>query len=167
MQHIISAVVPRADRRMRIAARDHAKLRKWWRTDESLVGKNFVSRGMIDRQQPHLIQIHCFFHGLHETETEQPIASLHAACGYLQIFIWIGNIPVSGTDPVADHAGPDHVRDEFILAAIPRKQNRARTSSPVEFENALYFLRGQVDFVLRYAHRPQQSNDFGAALRAE
>ncbi len=68
---------------------------------------------------------------------------------------------------MAHHARPDHVRDEFILAAIPRKQNRARTSSPVEFENALHFLRVQVDFVLRHAHRPQQSNDFGAALRAE
>jgi len=68
---------------------------------------------------------------------------------------------------VANHAGSDHVCDEFILAAIPRKQNRARATAPIEFGNAMHFLRGQIYFVLWHARRPQQTNDFGVALRAK
>src|SRR6266487_6459710 len=67
-QHVISAVVPRAERRMRGAARNNAELRKRRRTHESFIRKNLVGRRMIDGQQSNLIEIHRFFHRLHEPE---------------------------------------------------------------------------------------------------
>ncbi len=166
-QHIISAIVPRADGCMRVMTRDYAELRKRRRANESLIRKNFIPRRMIDGQQPHLIQINRFFHRLHETEAEQPVPGLHAARTHLQVLVRIRNVPFPGRDPVADHAGPDHVRDEFILAAIPRKQNGARAPAPIEFADAVHFLCRQIYFVLRHARRPQQPNDFGVTLRAQ
>ena len=124
-QHVIPFVVPRADWCVRVAAGDHAELWKRRRAYESLIGKNFIRRRMIDGHQPHLIEIHGFFHRLHEPETEQAVPSLHAARRHLQVLIGIGNVPLPGRDPVADHAWTDHVRNEFILAPIPGKQNGA------------------------------------------
>src|SRR5260370_612212 len=156
--HIVSAVVPRADWRTGAAARDHAEFRKRGRAGESFIRKNFVSRWMIDSQQHHLVEIHRFFHRLHETETEQAISGFRAARRYLEIFIRVGNIPFPGRDPVANHAGPDHVRDEFILVAIPRKQNWPPTAAPIELRDALHFSRAQVYFLLRTTPRPHQPN---------
>ena len=166
-QHIISPVVPRASGRMRIAASDHAELRKRRRTGKSLIRKNFVSRGMIDSHQPHLVEINRFFHRLHKAETQQAVPRLHAAPSHLQVFVRIGHVSLPGRNPMAHHPRPNHVRDEFILAPIPCKQNRARTSAPIQFRNAVHLFCRQVYFVLRHARRPQQPNDFRVALRSE
>ena len=122
---------------------------------------------MIDGQQPNLVEIHRFFHRLHEAEAEHAVAGLHAPRSHLQILVRIGNVPFSRRDPVADHARPDHVRDEFVLAAIPGKQNRARATSPVELRDAVHLFRGQVNFILRNTRRPQQTNNFSITLRAQ
>src|SRR2546422_9615718 len=77
-QHVISAVVPRAERRMRGAARNDSELRKRSRTHESFIRKYLVGRGMIVGQQSNLVEVHRFFHRLHEPEAEQSVSRPHA-----------------------------------------------------------------------------------------
>src|SRR5262249_54598854 len=48
------------------------------------------------------------------------------------------------------------VRNKFILFSVPRKQNRTRAPSPVEFRNHRGFLRRKFHFILRHSRRPQQ-----------
>src|SRR4029077_5732293 len=72
-EHVVSVIVPRAERRMRILACDNAKLREGWRGYEALVGEDFVSRGMIDGEKTELIEIDSFFHRLHEAETQHAV----------------------------------------------------------------------------------------------
>src|SRR5258708_32123675 len=101
----------------------HAEFWEWRIAGKSLVGINIETLGMIDCQQFHLIEIHGFFHGLEKTETELAIARLQTFPGNFQIFGWIGNVSLSGRDPVANDAWTDHVGDEFGFVAIYVKRN--------------------------------------------
>ncbi len=160
-------IVPRAHGWMRVAAGDNAKFGKWRRADESLVRINIVDGRMIDGQQANLIEVNGFFHRLHEAEAEQAIARTHAARVDLQIFVGIGNIAFSRRDPVPDYAGTNHVGDEFVLVTVPCKQNRAGTAAPIEFGDAVLFVRSEIDFVLGHAGGPEQANNFDVPLSAE
>ena len=124
-KNIMPAVVPGACRRTRILAGDHTKFRKRRRAGESFIRKNLVSCRMIDRQQSYLIQINCLFHGLEEEKAQHPIARLYASRGHLQVFIRIGNVPLSWRSPMPHHSRPNHVGNKFIFMPIPRKKNRA------------------------------------------
>src|SRR5258707_5683587 len=92
-QHIISSVIPSADGCMRATAGNHSELRKRRRADEPLVRKNFVCPGMIDGQQPYLVEIYRLFHRLHEPEANKSIPRFHAARRHLQILVRVWNIP--------------------------------------------------------------------------
>ncbi len=152
---------------MRAAAGDDTKFGKWRRADKSLVGINIVSGRMIDGQQPNLIEVNGFFHRFHEAEAKQTIARANAAGADLQIFVGIRNVAFPGRDPVADHTGANHVGDEFILVTVPRKQNRAGTAATIQFADAVLFVCGEIDFVLRHAGGPEQPDHFDVTLSAE
>lgn len=47
--------------------------------DETLVGIDFNVRRMIDGQQAHVIEVHGFFHGLHEAEAEEAVFLANAS----------------------------------------------------------------------------------------
>ena len=135
-------IVPGADWRAGIATGDDAKFGKWRSADEALVGIYFVRGGMIDGQQADLVEIDGFFHGFEETEAEQTVARANAAGVDLEIFVGIGDVAFAGSDPVADYAGADHVGDEFVLAAIPGKKDRAGAAAAVEFGYGIEFFGG-------------------------
>src|SRR5689334_21093130 len=118
-QHIIPVVIPCAGGWPRVTTGNYAELRKRWRAHESFIRENFVGSRMIDRQEPYLIEIHCFFHRLHKPEAQQSIPWLHASRRHLQIFVRIWNISLPRRDPMADDSRSNHVRDEFKLAPIP------------------------------------------------
>jgi len=65
---------------------------------------------------------------------------------------------------VTDNAGADHVSDEFVFLAVPRKENGTRTAAAVEFANGNDFHRGEVNFILRNAGRPEKANGVGNFL---
>src|SRR5215471_6382945 len=122
-QHVVAAIIPSANRRTRVAHRHHAKLRERRSRRETFIRINLVARRMIDRQQPHSVEIDRFLHRLQETETEYTVARLRTLPGNLQVLGRIRHITFAGSNPVADYAGADHVRDELILFSIPRKEN--------------------------------------------
>src|ERR1700731_3245854 len=105
----MTVVVPRADRRLGVAGGDDAEFGKWGSADETLVGIYLVGRGMVDGEKTDLVEINGFFHGLHETETEQAIQWMNAAGVDLEIFIGIRDTALAGRDPVADNPGTYHV----------------------------------------------------------
>src|ERR1700688_44328 len=131
---------------MRATRDDDAEFGKWGSADESLVGIHFVRCGMVDGEEPHLVEINGFFHGLHETETEQAIARMNATRVDFEIFVGIGNVALAGGDPMADNAGADHVSDEFVFAAIPGEEDRTRASAAVKFSERVKFSRREIYF---------------------
>ena len=46
----------------------------------------------------------------------------------------IGNVAFIRADPVSNDGGTDHVGDEFVAFAIPRKEDRARTAASIDFD---------------------------------
>src|SRR5260370_8957785 len=160
-------IIPRAYGWMRVPAGDDSEFGKWRGADESLVGIDVVRSRVIDGQQADWIEVDRLLHGIHEGEAEQGIGSAHATRVDLQIFVWIGNVAFTGRDPVTDYAGTNHVGDEFILMAVPGKQNGAGTAAAVEFADAVFLFGDEVDFVLRNACWPEQTHDFDVMLGAE
>src|SRR3974390_2116748 len=63
-------LVPRSVRRRRIAADNHLEFRIRRGRREVFFGINVEVSRMVDRQQPHLIEIDSFFERLHKTETQ-------------------------------------------------------------------------------------------------
>ena len=163
----MSAIVPGADWRTGIATGDDAKFGKWRSADEALVGIYFVGGGMIDGQQADLVEVNGFFHGFEEAEAEQAVARANAAGVDFEIFVGIGDVALAGSDPVADYAGANHVGDEFVLAAIPGKEDRAGTAAAVEFGYGIEFFGGEIYFVLRNAGGPEQTDHFDIFFGAE
>src|ERR1700719_1848407 len=163
----MTVVVPRADRRVGVAGGDYAEFGKWRSADETLVGIYLVGRGMVDGEKTDLVEINGFFHGLHETETEQAIQWMNAAGVDLEIFVGIRDIALAGGHPMADDAGANHVGDEFVFAAIPGEEDRARASAAVELSERMKFFRGQIYFVLGNAGGPKQTHDFDIFFGAE
>ena len=86
---------------------------------------------------------------------------------HLQVFVRIRHVALARRDPVPHDSRPDHVRNEFVFFAIPRKQNRARTPATIQFANLLRFIRRQIDFVLRHTGGPQQSHRVRHFFRAQ
>src|SRR5260370_7709734 len=144
---------------MSVARWHHAEFWEWRIAGKSIVGINIETLGMIDCQQFHLIEIHGFFHGLEKTETELAIARLQTFPGNFQIFGWIGNVSLSGRDPVANDAGTDHVGDEFVFVAIPGKQNGAGTTAAVKLSNALPLATIQPNPISPPPPTPTHPND--------
>src|SRR5438876_7834846 len=95
------ALIPRTQRRVRISAGNHPTVRKRRRAHEAFIRKNFVRGGMIDRQQPYLVQINSLFHRLEESEAQHPVARLHAARRHFQVFVRVWNVTLSRRDPMA------------------------------------------------------------------
>ena len=70
-------LVPRAGWRTRVAAHHNLERRIRRIRREILVGINVDVRGMIDRQQPHLIEVDGLFQRLHEAEAESLRPAFH------------------------------------------------------------------------------------------
>lgn len=68
---------------------------------------------------------------------------------------------------MTDNAGANHVGDEFVFLAIPRKENGAGTAAAVEFANRNDFHGGKINFILRNARGPKKADGVGNFLRAE
>src|SRR6266852_5131412 len=152
---------------MCVAAGDDAKFWERRCADEALVGIDLELGGMIDGQQPNLIEVDGLFHRLHETEAEQAVAWANGARVNLQIFFGIRNVAFAGGYPVADYSGANHVGDEFVLVPVPSEQHGARTAAAIEFAEAVLFSSSEIDFVLRNSGWPEQADDFDILLRTE
>src|SRR5713226_2105474 len=152
---------------MRAAARDDAEFRKGRRAREALVGIDIDYSGMIDGQEAHLIEIDGLLHRLHEAETQEATAGADAAAGDLQIFVGVSDVALAGADPVAHDTGADHVSDEFVLATVPNEEDRTGAAAAVELVDGLRFARGELDFVLRDAGGPEETQDVHFAFSAE
>src|SRR6516225_35251 len=166
-QNIVAVVVPRTLRNTRIPRSDYAKFREWGSADEPLVRIDFDAGGVVDRNEPHPIEVDGLFHGLHEAKAEPAVFWLGTLRRHFQIFVGIWDVTFTGSDPVADDAGPNHVGNELVLLAIPGKENGTRTATAVKLADALRFLGNKVDFVLRHAGRPEQAHGVDNFLRAQ
>src|SRR5882762_2930037 len=148
-KNIVALIVPSGGGRARVAAGDHPKFWERRCADESLVGIDLELGGMIDGQQPNLIEVHGFFHRLHESEAEQAVARADAVRIDLQIFVGIGNVAFAGRDPVANYAWTDHVGDEFVLVPVPGEQYGTGSSTAIKFAEAVLFFASKIAFDLR------------------
>ena len=111
---------------MSFAAGDDAKFRERRIGNKTLVRKDFVRLPMIDGEKTELIEINGFFHRLHEAETEHAVKWVNTGGANFEIFVRVGkvslgNATLAGANPVADDAWADHVRDQLIFLAVPRK----------------------------------------------
>jgi len=134
---------PRSSTRRRAHARRgwrSAELRKSGALTNRSCPKTSYAAGLIDGHQPHLVEIHPFSSiGSMKRKLTRPFRAFTLRAGHSSTRPG-RNVSLPGPRPHGDHAGPDHVRDEFILTAIPREQNGARASAPIKFGNVCTFF---------------------------
>ena len=135
--------------------------------EKSLVGIDLDIFGMIDGEKARLIEVVELFHRLEHFETDEAVARLDLISGNFEIFVGVGSVVLVRAGPVADDAGADHVREEFVFFAVPDEDDRAGTSAAVDFGDLFVLVRGDLHFVLQDAGGPEQANHFGFALEAE
>ncbi len=116
---------------------------------------------MVDRSQAHLIEIDQFLHHFGKPEADTAVARLHLTAFDTQVLRGIGGIRLARPNPMADDAGPDHIRDELIAFAIPHPDDRTRTAPSVDFLNDVAAPRGKLDFVLHDTGRPEKPHNVG------
>ena len=95
------------------------------------------------------------------------IARLHDVATDFQILRRIRDIAFVRADPVPNDGRTNHVRDEFVTLAIPRKKNRARTAATIDFDDLLRLGDGNFYFVLDNAGRPKQTYDVNLSALTE
>jgi len=78
-------------------------------------------------------------------------------CRNFQIFVGVGDVALPGATQCPQPRG-DHVGNEFVFFAIPRKENGAGTAAAVEFVDNLDFPGLEVHFVLRHTLWPQETH---------
>src|SRR5215469_7665122 len=143
--------------RLRALCGNHFELRERWLAGEILIGKNVDVSRVINREQPHLIEIYDFLHRLHQTETQQTVAWLCSEALDRGILRGVGGISLARCNPMPDHAGPEHVGNKVVAASIPREQQRARAAASIDFCDHFVLSSTELGFILNHARRPEQS----------
>ena len=177
LQDVVAVLIECSCGRLGIATNYDFEFRIWRVRGKVFVRIDIFIRGMIDGEQAHLIEVDSFFEWLHEAEAQGRRWSLvagrwrnflfdHSAID-LYIFHRTGNVALVGADPVADDACAQHVGDELVALAIPDKQRGAGAAAAIDLEELLFFVAGDVDFVLQHAGRPQHADDVGFFRIAE
>src|SRR5215831_18274398 len=115
----MAAVIPGAGQRARMAAGDDFEFGKRRIAGEVFVRKDLEILGMVDGQETHLIHIHHLFERFHKTHAEHACPWTEVLTFHLYIFGGIGDIALSGTDPMTYHPGAKHVSDKAITLAVP------------------------------------------------
>ena len=128
-------------------------------TGEILVRLNRDVGRMIDRQQPHVIEVGQFLHHFGESKTEPSIPRLDAAAVDLQILGRIRNVALARRHPMADDAGADHVGNELVSLAVPGKHHRAGAAASIDFVQQMTTARCELHLILHDSRGPQQSHD--------
>src|SRR6185312_2207837 len=80
--------------------------------EESLVGEDLRSFGVIDCDEAKLIDVVDLFHGLAEAQAVESVAGLEVRAVYFDPFVGIVFVGCGGGNPMADDGGSDYVGDE-------------------------------------------------------
>src|SRR5216117_1038008 len=158
-EKISAVVVPRAGRGTRVAAGYDFERRVRRIAGEIFVRIDLVVAGMIDRKQTHLVEVDDLFHGLHQTETELAIFFANRTAINFDVFRGTRNVALPGADPVSDHAGSEHVGDEFVALAVPNKKGGTRTATAINLVVSLLAHAGDFDFILYNSRGPEHSDN--------
>ena len=116
---------------------------------------------MIDGQQFYLVEIDGLFQRLHETEAELAVFFADGGAVYFDVFRGTRNVALAGADPVADHAGAEHVANELVAFSIPNEKGGAGAATAIDFHVFLFAVGGDFDFVLQNPSRPEHADDVG------
>src|SRR5215467_714434 len=107
----VTVVVPRPERRLRVAAENYFERRIRRIARKIFVGVNVDSRGMIYREQTYSVEIHRFLERLHEAEAEFAVFLANRVAIELHVLDGPRNVTFAGADPVADNTSTEHVAD--------------------------------------------------------
>ena len=135
VEDIIAMIVPCARQRTRVPAGNDFEFRKWRIAGEIFIGINRQILGMVNGQQPYLIQVDYLFQRFHQTKTQKTVPWLQVFAIYLDVFSRVRNVALAWTDPMAYDAGAQHISDETVARAVPNPEYRARAPTAVNFRD--------------------------------
>ena len=166
-QQVVAMIVPNTGWRLGTLADHYFEGWIWRVRREVFVGIDIDVRGMIDGEQPHLVEVDGFFQRLHEAEAELAVLLANRIAIDLYELDGSRNVPLVGTDPVSDYAGTEHVGDELVALAIPYEQRGAGAAAAVDLEEVLLLVAGNLNFILQNAGGPEHAHDIGVFGVAE
>jgi len=122
---------------------------------------------MIDRNQSQLIDVVDLLHRLHKAQAQPAVHRRKLLAIDLDPLTGVGNVAPRRREPMADHRRSDHVRDEFVFASIPGKQNRTGTAPPVGLLHRNHRRARQIDLILQHPGGPENAQQIDSLRIAQ